>query len=48
LQAVAEAQAAELGQALVEAVHLCDPSHALVVKVDPAHESAAHEVARGV
>jgi hypothetical protein len=48
LQAVADAQIAELGQALVAAVQWCALSQALVVRVAPAHESAAQAALRAV
>jgi hypothetical protein len=44
LQAEVDAQSDELGHALVLAVHLCALSQALVVRVDPVHESAAQDV----
>ena len=48
LQAVVDAQTAELGQALVLAVQWCALSQALVVRVDPVHESAAQAVLSAV
>ena len=44
LQAVAEAQISEFGQALLVGAHACVVSHALVVKVEPVHESVAQDV----
>jgi hypothetical protein len=44
LQADAEAQINEFLQALVAATQLCVVSHALVVIVDPEHESMAQDV----
>jgi hypothetical protein len=45
LQAVAEGvQMSRFGQALVVGAQACVVSHALVVKVEPVHESIAHDV----
>jgi hypothetical protein len=48
LHADNEAHATPLGQAVLVGVQTCELSHALLVKVDPVHESAAQAVLTAV